>query len=149
MPQETGQSWFDLPAGSEVHAEEWEFAEEGERWLEKTYEELAQGEQLPLIQLFAALSLAFGVTSMYELALATALFLPPWYVKGDGFDGMISALTGIQLFKKRYRTMAFPALLESYKVMRDFTGKKTITQGALAKAVCFLIGYFAARYRYV
>ena len=147
--QESTQHWYDLPGGTEARADEWSVVERGEAYLEKTYAKLAQGEQLPLIQLLAALSLAFGVANMKEVFLATVLFIPPWYFKGDGFDGMISALSGIQLFKKKYTTMAFPTLLESYKLMRDFTGQKTVTKAGLVKAACFLAGWLAARYRYV
>ena len=144
-----GQDWWDLAAGSEEGAEEWGFVGDTEDWLQTKYDTLVKGESLPLIQLLAALSLAFGVDNMKEIMLATVAFLPPWYFNGDGFDGMISALSGIQLYKKKYRTMAFPALLESYKLMRDFTSKKYVTKNGLVRVSTFLLGYFAARYKYV
>ena len=141
------QTWFG--AGSEATAENWGFVTEAEQYLEAGYGEIVTGEELPLIQLLAALSLAFGVANMREVFLATVMFLPPWYFNGDGFDGMISTLSGIQLYKKKYRTMAFPALLESYKLMRDFTSKKYVTKNGLVRVATFLVGYFAARYKYV
>ena len=141
------QTWFG--AGSEATAENWGFVKEAEQYLEGGYSKLVTGEELPLIQLLAALSLAFGVGNMREVFLASVMFLPPWYFKGDGFDGMISTLSGIQLYKKKYRTMAFPALLESYKLMRDFTSKKYVTKNGLIRVGTFLVGYFAARYKYV
>ena len=143
--QET--TWFG--GGSEAGAENWGFVREGEQYLEAGYKKIVSGEELPLIQLLAALSLAFGVANMREVTLASVMFLPPWYFNGDGFDGMISTLSGIQLYKKKYRTMAFPALLESYKLMRDFTSKKYVTKNGLIRVATFLVGYFAARYKYV
>jgi len=141
------QTWFG--AGSEATAENWGFVREAEQYLEGGYEKLVTGEELPLIQLLAALSLAFGVGNMREVFLASVMFLPPWYFNGDGFDGMISTLSGIQLYKKKYRTMAFPALLESYKLMRDFTSKKYVTKNGLIRVGTFLVGYFAASLKYV
>ena len=141
------QTWFG--GGSEATAENWGFVREAEQYMEAGYKKLVTGEELPLIQLLAALSLAFGVANMREVFLASVMFLPPWYFNGDGFDGMISTLSGIQLYKKKYRTMAFPALLESYKLMRDFTSKKYVTKNGLIRVATFLVGYFAARYKYV
>ena len=145
--QQQETTWFG--GGSEATAENWGFVREAEVYLESGYMKVAAGEELPLIQLLAAFSLAYGVGNMREVFLSSVMFLPPWYFNGDGFDGMISTLSGIQLYKKKYRTMAFPALLESYKLMRDFTSKKYVTKNGLIRVATFLVGYFAARYKYV
>ena len=71
--QET--TWFG--GGSEAGAENWGFVREAEVYLEAGYMKVAAGEELPLIQLLAAFSLAYGVGNMREVFLASVMFLPP------------------------------------------------------------------------
>ena len=54
--QQQETTWFG--GGSEATAENWDFVREAEQYMEKTYTSLVTGEELPLIQLLAALSLS-------------------------------------------------------------------------------------------
>ena len=76
-------------------------------------------------------------------------FVPQWYIGGDGFDGMISAMSGVQLYKRRWTTVAFPLILETLRTMKDFTKGKTPTKLSVTRMVVFAAGYLAAMSRMV
>ena len=119
-----------------------------EAYLEKQYAKYGAGEKLGLLNVVALISLAFGTRGAGEIFAGVVGFVPHWYIGGDGFDGMISALTGVQLYKRRWKTVAFPLLLESLRTLKDFTKgsgmKARPTKLALSRTAIFVAGYFAA-----
>ena len=122
---------------------------QGEKWLEARYAQMSGGEELPIYTVVALMSLAFGTSNASELMLASGGMLAQYYAGGDALDGIISVLSGVQLAKRKYKTMAFPALLESYKLFKDFTKGKTVTQQSVTRSAIFVTGWLAARYKYV
>ena len=120
-----------------------------EKYLEARYAQIAGGETLPIYTVVALMSLAFGTSNSKELLLASGGMLAQYYAGGDALDGIISVLSGVQLAKGKFRTMAFPALLESYKTFKDFTKGKTITKQTATRSAIFVTGWLAARYKYV
>ena len=68
---------------------------------------------------------------------------------GDGLDGLISAMTGVQLYKKRWTTVAFPLILETLRTMKDLTKGKVVTKLGISRTLIFVGGYFAAMSRMV
>ena len=120
-----------------------------ETWLEERYQQVSGGDDLKFIKVAALISLAFGVSGPAELLLASGGMLAQYYSDSDGIDGVISALTGVQLAKRKYTTMAFPAMLESYKLLKDFQKDKTVTKQSLTRTSIFVVGWLAARYKYV
>ena len=127
----------------------WKWISDTESFLDTQYETFSRKEKLDVIQILALFSLAFGTSNPAELFLGSAAFIPHYYIGGNGFDGMISVLSGVQIQKRKYATAAFPTLYESYKVMKDFTSGKTVTRQSLSRSVLFVVGWLAARYRYV
>ena len=122
---------------------------EAETYAETTYTQIAAGEKLPAITIAALISLAFGVRNPLELLLGSAGMYAEWFSGGDGLDGAIAVLSGVQLAKRRYATMAFPALLESYKLLQDMRSGTYVNKKSLTRTAIFLTGFLAARYRYV
>ena len=120
-----------------------------ETWAEARYTQLSAGEKLPLITVVALISLAFGVRNPLELVLGSGGMLAEYFAGGDGLDGAIAVLTGVQLAKRRYATMAFPALLESYKLIQDMKSGTYVNKKSLTRTAIFLTGWMAARYKYV
>lgn len=121
----------------------------GEAWLEERYKQVSGGEKLPIITVAALISLAFGVSGPAELLLASGGMLAQYFADSDGIDGIISVLSGVQLAKRKYKTMAFPAMLESYKLFKDVRQGKTVTKQSVTRTAIFLTGWLAARYKYV
>jgi len=147
--------WQDIDTGSK--RDEFAYVTQAETKLEGYYKDLSGGEKLPILNVFALISLAMGVKNFQEIFIGIVGFLPEWYVGGDGLDGMIGAMTGYQVYKRRYSTAAFPVVLESLRTLKDITnvpsGGKGVTQyvtkRSLVRAIVFLIGYFAGMYRLV
>ncbi len=127
----------------------WKWISDSETFLDSQYETFSRGEKLDIIQILALFSLAFGTANPSEIFLGSVAFIPHYYIGGNGFDGMISVLSGVQIQKRKYGTAAFPTLYESYKVMKDFTSGKTVTRQSLSRSALFVVGWLAARYRYV
>ena len=127
----------------------WEFITTGETWLETQYETYSREEKLDIISVFAMISLAFGTSNAKELILGAAAFIPQYWIGGNGFDGMISVLAGIQMAKGKFSTAAFPTLYESYKLLKDFTAGKTVTKQGASRAAIYGVGWAAARYKFV
>ena len=75
--------------------------------------------------------------------------LAHYYAGGDGLDGIISLLSGVQLAKKKYATMAFPAILESYKLFKDVRSGQVVNKQSVTRSAIFVTGWLAARYKYV
>ena len=122
---------------------------EAETYAEARFTQIIAGEKLPLITVAALISLAFGVRSPLELLLGSAGMYAEWFAGGDGLDGTIAVLSGVQLAKRRYATMAFPALLESFKLLQDIRAGQYVNKKSLTRTSLFLTGWLAARYRYV
>ena len=123
---------------------------EAEPWLEERYQQVSGGgDDLKFIKVAALISLAFGVSGPAELFLATGGLLAQYYSDSDGIDGIISVLSGVQLAKRKYKTMAFPALLETYKQLKDFKACKIVSKQSLTRTTIFVTGWLAARYKYV
>ena len=126
-----------------------DYIAEAEEYVEGRYTQIVAGEKLPVITVAALISLAFGVRSPLELVLGSGGMYAEWFAGGDGLDGAIAVLTGVQLAKRRYATMAFPALLESYKLLQDVRAGQYVNKKSLTRTSLFLTGWLAARYRYV
>jgi hypothetical protein len=151
QPQGTAGTWLwkDIDTGSK--RDEFGYVTEAETKLEGYYTALSGGEKLPILNVFALISLAMGVKKFQEIFVGIVGFLPEWYVGGDGLDGMIGAMTGYQVYKRRYSTAAFPLVLEALRTLKDITNvpkggtgvTQYVTKRSLVRAVVFLIGYFA------
>ena len=120
-----------------------------ETWAEARYAQISGGEKIPLITIVALISLAFGVSGPGELLLGSGGMLAHYYAGGDGLDGIISLLSGVQLAKKKYATMAFPAILESYKLFKDVRSGQVVNKQSVTRSAIFVTGWLAARYKYV
>jgi len=122
---------------------------EAETWLEERYQQVSGGDDLKFIKVAALISLAFGVSGPAELLLASGGMLAQYFADSDGIDGIISVLSGVQLAKRKYKTMAFPAMLESYKLLKDVKAGKIVSKQSLTRTTIFVTGWLAARYKYV
>ena len=134
----TGETWFAR-----------DYIGEAETYAEARFTQITAGEKLPFYTVAALISLAFGVRSPLELLLGTGGMFAEYFAGGDGLDGAIAVLTGIQLAKRRYATMAFPALVESYKLLQDMRSGTYVNKKSLTRTAIFLTGFLAARYKYV
>ena len=111
---------------------EYEYVTKAETWLETGYKKYGRDDKLNILNVIALISLAFGTRGSKEIFAGIVGFVPHYYIGGDGLDGMISAMTGVQLAKRRWKTAAFPLILESLRTMKDFTKGKVVTGGYLA-----------------
>ena len=128
---------------------EYQYVTRAETFLETQYGKYGGGEKLNILNVLAMISLALGTRSGKEVFAGALGFVPHWYIGGDGFDGMISAMTGVQLYKRRWKTVAFPLVLEVLRTMKDFTKGKAITKLAVSRTTIFAVGYIAAMSRMV
>ena len=138
MSQAGRTTWFDTGAGPS----EYGYVVQAETFLEGKF----AGDKLGLLNVIALISLAFGTRNAKEIFAGVVGFVPHWYVGGDGLDGMISALTGVQLAKGRWKSVAFPLILETLRTLKDFTkGNKILLSNIDAsRTAIFLGGYLAA-----
>lgn len=120
-----------------------------EKFLETQYGKYGAGDQLSMLNIIAMISLALGTRSTKEVFAGALGFVPHWYIGGDGFDGLISAMSGVQLAKRRWKTVAFPLVLESLRTLKDFTKGKAITKLAASRTAIFAAGFIAAMSRVV
>ena len=120
-----------------------------EKFLETQYGKYGAGDQLSMLNIIAMISLALGTRSGKEVFAGALGFVPHWYIGGDGFDGLISAMSGVQLAKRRWKTVAFPLVLESLRTLKDFTKGKAITKLAASRTAIFATGFIAAMSRVV
>ena len=125
------------------------FVTRTETFLETQYGKYGAGDKLSILNIIAMISLALGTRSTKEVFAGAIGFVPHWYIGGDGFDGLISAMTGVQLAKKRWKTVAFPLVLESLRTLKDFTKGKAITKLAASRTAIFAAGFIAAMSRVV
>mgnify|MGYP000521813543 CR=1 FL=1 len=129
---------------------EYEYVTREESFFEKQYTKYGAGDKLSILNVFALISLAFGTRGSGEIFAGVLGFVPHYYIGGDGLDGMISAMTGVQLYKRRWKTVAFPLILESLRTLKDFTkGKAMVTKLGLSRTAIFVGGYLAAMSRIV
>ena len=127
---------------------EYQYVQQTETFLEEQYKKFSGGG-LGVLNILALISLAFGVRSGKEV-FAGALGLSHYYfADGDGLDGVIAALSGIQLAKKRFKTVAFPLVLESLRTFKDLTKGKRVTKVGMSRTAIFVGGYLAAMSRMV
>ena len=141
------EKWYNIGSGSKVS--EYDYVQRAEGYLESGYETISAGDPLYLLNVLALLSLALGLKNGKEILVGAVGFVPHWYLGGDGFDGLIAALSGVFLYKKRWTYVAFPLLLEALRTMKDFTKGKQITKLALSRSATFLGGYLVAMSRMV
>ena len=139
----TGYAFY----GSE--GSDYKFVTDAEAYFEKQYGKFSQGDKLGLLNVLALISLAFGVKSASEIFVGAVGFVPHYMLGGDGLDGLISAMTGVQLYKKRWTTVAFPLILETLRTMKDLTKGKVVTKLGISRTLIFVGGYFAAMSRMV
>lgn len=128
---------------------EYKYVTRAESWLGEQYGKYGHGEKLNILNVIALISLALGTRSSKEIFVGAVGFVPQWYIGGDGFDGMISAMSGVQLYKRRWTTVAFPLVLETLRTMKDFTKGKKPTKLSVTRMVVFAAGYLAAMSRMV
>ena len=128
---------------------EYGYVTRAETFLETQYGKYGAGDKLSILNIIAMISLALGTRSTTEVFAGALGFVPHWYIGGDGFDGLISAMTGVQLAKKRWKTVAFPLVLESLRTLKDFTKGKAVTKLAASRMTIFAAGYIAAMSRVV
>ena len=136
-------TWFDTGSGPS----EYGYVTQAEGYLEGKF----KGDKLGLLNVIALISLAFGTKNAKEIFAGVVGFVPHWYLGGDGIDGMISALTGVQLAKGRWKTVAFPLILETLRTLKDFTKGNKIFLSKLdaSRTAIFVGGYLAAMSRIV
>ena len=128
---------------------EYQYVQKTETFLEEQYKRFSGTDKLGVLNIAALISLAFGVQSGKEV-VAGAFGLSHFYFSGgDGLDGVIAAMSGIQLAKKRWKTVAFPLVLESLRTMKDLTKGKRVTKVGISRTVIFVAGYLAAMSRMV
>ena len=128
---------------------DYKYVTEAETFLEGQYTKFGAGDKLSVLNIIALVSLALGTRGGKEIFAGAVGFVPHWYIGGDGFDGMVSALTGIQLYKRRWATVAFPLVLETLRTLKDFTKGKAITKLATSRTLIFVAAYIAAMSRVV
>ena len=144
---QTGSAGFGKYYGSE--GSDYQFVTEAEKYFEKQYTKYSAGDKLGLLNVVALISLAFGVRSTSEIFVGAVGFVPHYLAGGDGLDGLISAMTGVQLYKKRWKSVAFPLILETLRTMKDFTKGKVVTKLGISRTLIFVGGYVAAMSRMV
>ena len=128
---------------------DYQYVTKAEGFLETQYKKYGAGEKLSMLNVIALISLAYGTRGAGEIFAGVVGFVPHYYIGGDGLDGMISALTGVQLYKRRWKTVAFPLILESLRTLKDFTKGKVLTKLAISRTAIFVGGYVAAMSRIV
>ena len=136
-----------MPLGDQYS--EYAYVTQAEGFLETKYKKYGRGDKLNKLNIIALISLAFGTRSAKEIFAGVVGFVPHYYIGGDGLDGMISAMTGVQLAKRRWKTVAFPLILETLRTMKDFTKGKVLTKLAISRSAIFVGGYLAAMSRMV
>ena len=125
------------------------YVQQTETFLEEQYTKFSGGDKLGVLNIIALISLAFGVRSGKEVVAGAFGFFPHYMLGGDGLDGMIAAMSGIQLAKKRWKTVAFPAVLEALRTAKDLTKGKVVTKLGISRTAIFLAGYAVAMSRMV
>ena len=128
---------------------DYKYVTKAETFLEGQYTKFGAGDKLSVLNIIALVSLALGTRGGKEIFAGAVGFVPHWYIGGDGFDGMVSALTGIQLYKRRWATVAFPLVLETLRTLKDFTKGRAITKLATSRTLIFVAAYIAAMSRVV
>ena len=129
---------------------ETDYVQEFEGWGTTQFETYTRGDPDTPLTIVALVSLAFGVRSPKELMAATGgAFAEYYFAEASGLDGMVAALAGIQLHKKRYATMAFPALLETYKLLKDIKKGNYVDKKSITRSAIFLAGFMASKMRFV
>ena len=136
-----------MPLGDQFS--EYGYVTKAETWLETQATQYGRGDKLNVLNIIALISLAFGTRGAKEVFAGVVGFVPHYYIGGDGLDGMISAMTGVQLAKRRWKTAAFPLILETLRTMKDFTKGKVVTKLAISRSAIFVAGYLAAMSRMV
>ena len=136
-----------MPLGDQFS--EYGYVTQAETWLETGYKKYGRDDKLNILNVIALISLAFGTRGSTEVFAGIVGFVPHYYIGGDGLDGMISAMTGVQLAKRRWKTAAFPLILETLRTMKDFTKGKVVTKLAISRSAIFVGGYLAAMSRMV
>ena len=103
-----------------------------------------------LYSVLALFSLAFGIKHVKEFVAGTAGGVIQHFVaEGEGVDGMVSCLAGVQIQKRRYTTAAFPVLLETWKGLRDFQKGKALSKQNISRNGLFFLGFLMSYFKYV
>ena len=102
-------------------------------------------KKLPIIRLAGIISLVFGIRSYSEVTLASiavgiAYFMGPGNAP-DGIDGAINALSGVQIARGQYKTVAIPVILELMELFHKFRNKTYMSQKSLITLGIFSVAY--------
>ena len=124
------------------------YPREGERYFVEAFRK--ETGEYPAYSVLALFSLAFGIKNVTEFTAGTVGGVIQHFVAdGEGVDGMVSALAGVQIRKGRFSTAAFPILLETWKGLKDFQKGKALSKQNISRNVLFFVGYLMAHLKYV
>ena len=124
------------------------YPREGERYFVEAFQK--ETGEYPAYSVLALFSLAFGIKHVKEFAAGTVGGVIQHFVAdGEGVDGMVSCLAGVQIHKRRYTTAAFPVLLETWKGLRDFQKGKALSKQNISRNGLFLLGFLMSYFKYV
>lgn len=124
------------------------YPKEGERYVEEAFKK--ETGEYPAFSVLALFSLALGVRSASEFVAGTVGGVVQHFVaQGQGVDGMVSCLAGVQIHKRRFATAAFPVLLETWKGLRDFQKGKALEKESISRNSLFLVGWLLSYMKYV
>ena len=119
-----------------------------EQYVETTFK--AETGEYPGLAVIALFSLAYGIRSVSEFAAGSIGGVIQHFVAdGEGLDGIVSCLAGVQIQKRRFSTAAFPILLETWKGLRDFKKGKGLSKQNISRNALFFLGFGLSYARYV
>ena len=124
------------------------YPREGEKYFVEAFQR--ETGEYPAYSVLALFSLAFGIKHVKEFVAGTAGGVIQHFVaEGEGVDGMVSCLAGVQIQKRRYTTAAFPVLLETWKGLRDFQKGKYLSKQNISRNGLFFLGFLMSYFKYV
>ena len=102
-------------------------------------------KKLPYIRLAGIISLSLGIRGYSEVALG-AIAVAIAYFSGvgnapDGIDGAINALSGVQLARGQYKTVAIPVILELMELFHKFRNGILMSRKSLITLAIFSVAY--------
>ena len=127
-----GTQWYEDP----IYAAEEEIEKRMGDWTGKG--------RLPIIRIAALISLAIGIRGYMEVSLA-CIALAISYFTGttapDGIDGAIQALSGVQVARGQFKTVAFPVLVELLETLHAFQKGVIMSQKSAIGLGIFAVSY--------
>ena len=101
--------------------------------------------KLPYLRLAALISLTFGIRSYMEVTLASIAVAIAYFVGAgsapDGIDGAMNALSGVQIARGQYKTVALPVIIELLELFHKFKKGTTMSQKNLITMGIFGVSY--------